>query len=296
MMADEGIEILAGTPRGGGQDRAARAFAGALGAEVGNVAVRNIPGRGGSNAWEMLAARAGNPGVVAISSPTLITNQLQGKTSVGWRDLTPLATFVTEYLAFAVPARSPIADAAELARLLGAEPPTTALATAVGNVNHLGLAMVARIAGGDPRRLPIRVFNSAPEAVADAIEGGSDLAVVSAASVLRPFERGDIRVLAVSAPDRMDNPPLAPAATWSETGVACTIGIWRGLVAAPGIELVRVGAWEELVAGALPKRQWRESVAANVWSNTFLDAAATREFLVAETDMLRGGLQDLGLV
>ena len=152
------IELVAGTPAGGGQDRPARALLQVLAAEgLIDVPARltNIPGRGGGNAWDHLARHTGNPHVVAINSPTLITNRQLGVSDFDDRALTPLATLYTEYIAFLVRADSAISDgAALLARLRRPADITIAMATARGNTNHMALGRLARHAGADPRAKP----------------------------------------------------------------------------------------------------------------------------------------------
>src|SRR3972149_339403 len=60
------MEIIAGTPPGGGQDRTARAIAGILDTEV---TITNVPGRGGGNAWDRLIAGKGATHLGAGSPP-----------------------------------------------------------------------------------------------------------------------------------------------------------------------------------------------------------------------------------
>ena len=90
------IELVAGTPPGGGQDRPARALI-----EVLNkhnlikqpMKLTNIPGRGGGNAWDYLRANSGNPHVLAINSSTIISNKLLGVSNIS---ATQLATLCDE--------------------------------------------------------------------------------------------------------------------------------------------------------------------------------------------------------
>src|SRR4051794_4755867 len=99
------IELVAGTPAGGGQDRPARGLIELLRTQklVGvPVRLTNIPGRGGGNAWDHIARFPGDGHVLAINSPTVITNLLLGDSKLSFRDLTPLANLYTEYLAFVV--------------------------------------------------------------------------------------------------------------------------------------------------------------------------------------------------
>jgi len=97
------IEIVAGTPPGGGLDRAARALVKALEArrmlDV-PISVNNVAGDGGRKAWAYLAQRPGDPHVVSISSANITTDHLLGKSTFDHGDFTPLAILYTEYIAF----------------------------------------------------------------------------------------------------------------------------------------------------------------------------------------------------
>src|SRR5690606_15169648 len=119
---------------------------------------------------------------------------------------------------------------------LGADPAsvTVSLATALGTSNHIALAAVARDAGGDPRAVRMRVFDSARYAVSDALEGNADVAAVSAVSAAPELAEGRLRALAVTAPDRLTG-LFAAAPTWAELGVDCVIGTWRVVIAPAGI-------------------------------------------------------------
>src|SRR4029077_8490719 len=61
------IELIAGTPAGGGQDRPARVLIDLIKDRVGvPIKLTNIAGRGGGNAWDYLARHPGDPHIVAI--------------------------------------------------------------------------------------------------------------------------------------------------------------------------------------------------------------------------------------
>ena len=111
------VHIVAGTPPGGGQDRPARALIEVLNAQnlLGQpVTLVNMPGRGGGNAWDYLMRHRGDPHVLAINSPTIISNRLLGVSMLTYDDLTPLANLYTEYPVFIVRADSTLADGDDL--------------------------------------------------------------------------------------------------------------------------------------------------------------------------------------
>jgi putative tricarboxylic transport membrane protein len=283
------IEIIAGTPAGGGQDRAARALAQALPIET---FVTNVPGRGGGNGWDLLAGRTGDPHVVSISSPTLITNKLRREATIDHVDLTPLAHLCTESLVFAVRSDRGILTVADVLAAV-AHRETVALATARGNVNHVAAGLIADHVGVDPAEVPVVVFDSARHAVAEVLAGKATLAVVSAASVLPEVAIGTLRVVAVTAPSRMAAPfDLVP--TWRESGVDCVIGTWRGLIGPAGLQPEHMAFWERMLPVAVASDPWRAALAEHRWDDTHLDTAATGRFLDEEHHRLAAALKGLG--
>jgi putative tricarboxylic transport membrane protein len=291
------VEIVAGTPPGGGQDRAARALADVLEPLLPfGVTVSNISGRGGGNAWDSLFSRQGDAHLLSISSPTLITNKLLGIADIDHHDLPAVGNLYTEYILFAVPAGSPITSSAALAAaLVSQNPPTTALATERGNVNHIALGRVTMASGGNPATTPIRVFESARHAVADMLDGNAGVVAVSAPSVVPELEAGKLRAIAVSAPGRLAA-PFADVPTWIEEGVDSVIGTWRGVVAAPGLNPDQIAFWDATIARALTGHRWAASLRQHGWQSTALDASATRVFLAEEQQVMSAALASLCLI
>lgn len=294
------VELIVGTPPGGGQDRPARAMIDVLqssGLVQVPMQVINIPGKGGGNAWDAVYRRARDPHVLSVSSAPLITNRILGVTDYDHADLTPIATLYTEYLAFIVPARSPLRTGADLLRALEKDPGAleAAIATAVGTTNHIALGRLVQHLGGDPKRLALRVFESALHAVADVADGHAAAGVVSAVSAVKALEAGTLRALAVSAPARMSG-AYAGVPTWTEQAVPCSLGQWRGIVGAPGIGGGEIAYWEEVLCEAAASPAWLAGLDEQHWTNTWKGSADTRAFLDAERAHLSGMLSELGLV
>lgn len=294
------IEIVAGTPPGGGLDRTARALAKAL-AEADAfdtpVVVRNVPGDGARKAWAYLDEHRGDPDVVSVSHPNLTTDRLLGLAAFDHRDYTPIAILYTEYIAFAVRADSALKNAEDLlARMrVDASSLSVALSTALGNPNHIALARVVRHAGGDPRAPLVRVFDSALDAIGDVVSGKAELAAVTVASTAQALAAGEIRILAVSAPARLSgNFSVAP--TWAEHAVDCVVGAWRGITGACGIGESRVAAWERALDKALETDAWTTELARNGWTASYAAGAALRLFLENERREMAAALEELGLI
>jgi putative tricarboxylic transport membrane protein len=296
MTALRRIEITAGTPPGGGQDRAARALAAAIDESGGPaVSVTNVVGRGGGAAWEALGARPGAGEVISISSPTMLTNHLHDPGEPGREDVTHLAILCIEPLVFAVPQASPLTSADDLLRALAEDPEKVrvAIATARGNVNHMAVAAVAAHAGSAPP--PVDALPSAAAALDTALSGAASLAVVSAASALRLIADGVLRPLAVSSTARV-GPPLDYVPIWTELGIDCALATWRGVVGPPGLTAGTVHDWEEVLATAVSTEAWQRAVDAYAWVPWFLVGEAAAEFVGTEEKAIRGSLAALGML
>lgn len=291
------IELLAGTPPGGGQDRAARALAAALQPLIDQpMVVVNVPGLGGANAWARLEETGDDGHVLAISSPTLLTNPLGGVAEVGPDAVSQVALLCTEFIAFAVAADDELSSAGELIGAIAADtPPTVALATARGNVNHIALAMLCRHVGVDPRTVPVRVHDSAVLAIDDCLAGHADVVAVSAASMVPRLSAASLRHLAVSAPNRLEA-PMDHVPTWEEDGVACTIGTWRGVVAPPRVSPDVISYWADAVAAAVAGETWREALGEFLWADTHLAGEALDRFVTMQEETMRAALDALGLL
>lgn len=293
------VELVAGTPAGGGQDRPARALIRVLDDHslVGMpVRLVNLPGRGGSNGWDHLNARPGEPHLLGISSPPLLTNKLLGVAAIDHEALTPLAILYTEYIAFVVSSDSALSSGhALLERLRDPGALRIALATARGNTNHIALALCTRHAGGAVKALNLQVFDSALYAAAAVVEGRADVAVITAISAVDGLIAGTLRALAVSAPQRMAG-AFAAVPTWREQGVDCATGTWRGVVAPARLAADHIAFWDSALKAAAASAQWNEQLQQHYWANTYRDSAATRRFLAGEQRVLQDALADIGLI
>ncbi|MGZ3358778.1 MAG: tripartite tricarboxylate transporter substrate-binding protein, partial [Xanthobacteraceae bacterium] len=200
------IEMVAGTPPGGGLDRSARALLKAITANgLLDVPVRvvNVGGEGGRKAWRYVEQHAGDGHVIGISSPNMTADYLLGVTKSDPARFAPLAILYSEYIAFVVRADSAIRSSGDLIARLAQNAATIALSTSLGNSNHVAVAKVIQHAGGEPRVARIRVFDTALDAVADVVAGHADVGAITAASAVPELEASRLRAIAISSPARL---------------------------------------------------------------------------------------------
>ncbi len=294
------LEIVAGTPPGGGLDRSARALARAIEAnKLIDVPVKvvNVGGDGGRKAWVHMDGRAGEGHVIGISSPNMAADYLTGVTKSDPDKYPPVAILYSEYIAFVVDADSTIHDGKGLLARFAKDPAgvTVALSTSLGNSNHVALAKVVRHAGADTRAPKIRVFDTALDAVADVVAGNADVGAITAASSVPEIEAGRLRAIGISSPERLPG-CYAVAPTWREQGVDCVIGSWRGASGPPSMSAEQVAFWASICRKATQTAEWKVDLAKHFWTEMVLDGPALTDHLKRERGEMRAILSDLGLL
>lgn len=295
------VQLVAGTPPGGGLDGVARALEKAIiatGRLAVPIEVLNVPGDGARRAWtHFIDQHAGDAHILGISSPNLTTDYLVGVAAFEHRRYTPIAILVNEYIAFAGRADARLKTGSDLLRALGheADKVTVALSTALGNPNHVALAKLTRQAGGAVDAPTIHVFDTALDAVADVVSGKADVCAVTAASVLAELKAGRVHVLGISAPRRLAG-VFADTPTWSEQGSDCVIGAWRGVSGPSGLAPDQVAYWADVLRAATAQPVWQEELAKLSWSPMLIAGAELEATLARERAEFIAVLRDLGLL
>jgi len=295
------VQLAAGTPPGGGLDRVARALEKVITkAKLLDVPVEvvNVPGDGARRCWTGFVDKyPGDAHVLGISSPNLTSDYLTGIANFEHNRYSPIATLVTECIAFAVASDSALKSGGDFLARLGsaAQDVTVALSTALGNPNHVALAKLTRQVGGDINAPTIRVFDSALDAVADVMAGNAQICAVTAASVLADLKASRMRVLAVSAPARLCG-PFAQTPTWSELKANCVIGAWRGVTGPAGITLDQIKFWSGVITSATVHPVWQQELARLNWSPQLAAGAALDSYLTNERAEFVTVFRELGLL
>jgi putative tricarboxylic transport membrane protein len=294
------LEIVAGTPPGGGLDRSARALLRAIEAnKLVDVPVKvvNVGGDGGRKAWAHIEGYAGDGHVIGISAPNATADYLMGVTKSDPDRFAPLAILYSEYIAFVVRTDSDIRSGADLVQKLAhdASKVTVALSTSLGNSNHVAVAKVIQHAGADTGAPKIRVFDTALDAVADVVAGHAEVGAITAASSVPEIEAGRLRTIGISSPERLPG-PYAPALTWAEQGVDCEVGSWRGASGPPGLDQGPIRFWEGVLSAALRTPEWRAECARHFWIDMHLDGARLSDYLKQERNEMKAVLGELGLL
>jgi putative tricarboxylic transport membrane protein len=267
-------ECIAPAKPGGGFELTCRLVRALLAMErSADVEVKYLPGGIGALAFDRaVTQRLGDPRVfVAFSSGSLV-NLAQGRFGpheVG--DVRWLAALGTDYGIVAVRKDSGLASLAALRDRLRRDPGAAVFGASgsVGSQDWMKAALLVRAAGRDHRAMRFVSFEGGGQALAALRGGHVDVFCGDGAEAREAFAAGEIRVLALLAPQRLPG-PYAAVPTAREQGVDLVWPTLRGIYMGP----------------AVPDRDYAE------WSALFRRLMGQTGF----ADMLRAqGLQPLAL-
>lgn len=258
--------------------------------------VSNRAGAGHLIAYSYLNQRNGDPHHIAIATSVLVTGHIEGRLPVTYTDFSPLALLLTEYIAFAVPADSPLATGKQLLEALKKNPNslTIALGSAPGGTHHITAGLPLQSAGIDVGKVTFVGFKSSAEAVTSLLGGNVHVAVVGTVNAVPHVASGKLRVLAVSAPRRLGG-ALAAVPTWPELGHRGVSGSWRSVIASRGLSPEHVTYWENVLERVVESELFRTAAEKNQWEVTFKRSAETRKYMEEQYAELRGVISYLGL-
>ena len=193
------VEIIVGTGAGGGQDKTARTLGRLLTEQrllEPAVNIVNKPGGGGAVGWAYLNQHAGDAHYVEIANTTLLTNQINGRSAIGYADITPLAILYSESVAISVRTESSLITGRDLIERLRKDSASLSVSvgSTLGAVNHFTMALLAKAAGIDPKKLKILVFGGGAESVTNLLGGHIDAMAQAVNNALPFYQAGKMRI------------------------------------------------------------------------------------------------------
>lgn len=293
------IEMIAPAAAGSALDNMARLLQRVLQEKrltASSMTVVNKAGGGNAVGFTYLASRPADGHSVLVTPFTVITNRITGANPLSYRDFTPLAMLADEHIAFIVNANSPIRNGRDLLERLKKDPESVsmALASALGNANHIAVCLAGKAVGADSKRFKIAVFNSSGESITAVLGGHVDLAITTTGLVGPHVQSGRIRAIAVAASSRLGG-QLAQVPTWREQGVDVVFSSWRALIGPRGMSAGQIAWWETVVAKAAAQEEWTQALEKNSLTPTYLGSEATKQLFVQQAEQLRSILAELGL-
>lgn len=296
------LSIVAPSGAGGGWDLTARGISKILSeAKLVDkpITVENKPGGGGTVFMAEYSTKDVKDNYkLFVSSPPILINNLkkEGNTPYGYKDTTPLAQLTKDYGAIAVPANSKYNDLKSLLNDLKADPTklTVAGGSAPGSMDHLVSILPAFKFGIDPKKIKYLSYDGGGEAMTSLLGGNADVLGTDASSLDQYLKSGKIKVLAVSAPQRLGG-SMKDVPTMKEQGVDAEFLIWRGIFGPKEMSADAKKYWDDTLKKMVESDLWKKELQANNWESDYKKADDFKTYLGQQETLIKDMLTALGM-
>lgn len=295
----DSVHFLIPGGAGGGWDGTARGTGEALtrAGIVGSATYENMSGGGGGKAIGFLIENAeSNHGTLMVNSTPIVIRSLTGVFPHNFRDLTMIAGTIGDYAAIVVGKDSSITSFQDLVAAYEADNSAVAVGggSVPGGMDHLVAAMAFESAGQDPTQVKYIAYDAGGEAMA-ALLGGEIAALSTGFSEAVELARaGEVRIIAVTAGNRVDAYPDAP--TLTEQGYDVEFVNWRGFFGPPGLPSDQADAYRAALGKMYETSEWEEVRARNGWVNIFNPGDDFVVFLEQQETVIGDLMRKLGFL
>lgn len=261
------------------------------------VSFENVSGGGGGRAMAYFlnnADRFETP--LLVNSTPLLVRSLQGLFPYSFRDLTPVAGPIADYGVLVVRADDPRTTWQAMVAELVQDPRAFAVGggSARGSLDHIVLAMALRLVDVDPRAVRYLPYDGGGKAMLALLGGEVDLLSSGLGETMAFIEAGEVRVLAVTAPERIGAIKNAP--TFAELGHPLVFANWRGLFGPPGMPAEVLAGHLERLTRMRASKSWQATLERRGWASLAVDGPSFVAYLNAQERQLREVMIDIGFV
>ncbi|WP_010142421.1 Bug family tripartite tricarboxylate transporter substrate binding protein [Oceanicola sp. S124] len=303
QFAPEQPECIAPANPGGGWDFTCRQVGKTM-QDIGLISktmqVVNLAGGGGGVAYaEVVNKRNDSSDLIVAASTATATRLAQGAYPGNTMDQVRwLASIGADYGVIAVAADSDIETLPELLDMIKNDPRSVSVAggSAVGGWDHLKVLIAANAYGvEDVRTVKYIAFDGGGEAVTQLL-AGSVQAFTGDLSEAKGFvDSGDIKVIAVLAPERLEG-EFAAFPTAKEQGVDAIGANWRGFYAPAGMTDEAYDAWVSMIGELYASPEWKEIMAANGLAPLNLQGAEFETFVSDSVTQIQDISREIGII
>jgi tripartite-type tricarboxylate transporter receptor subunit TctC len=226
------IRLLVGFAAGGPTDIPARFIADKLGDRLGQrVIVENKPAAAGRLATRDMLAQPRDGYTLLLCTHFEAINTASYR-DVGFKldDIAPISLIAEYYYALALSLRVPAEDFASFVQYAKSHPGEVSYATiGAGSAQEILARQLEKLAGINMTRIP---FRGGPQVVQELVAQRVDFYVSPTLAVVPQYESRQLKLLAMSAPSRLEKLPDVP--TLKEAGIDYVRFGWLGICAGKG--------------------------------------------------------------
>ena len=293
------IHFLIPGGAGGGWDGTARGTGEALtkAGIVGSASYENMSGGGGGKAIGFLIENAeSNHGTLMVNSTPIIIRSLVGRFPHNFRDLTMIAGTIGDYQAIITGKDSPYKNFADVVAAYKKNPRKVSVGggSVPGSLDHLSIAMAFQAAGADPTKVKYIAYDAGGKLNAAILSGEVAAGSTGFSEAVGLAKAGEMRILAVTAPERVAAFKDAP--TLKEQGIDVTFVNWRGFFAAPGLPEDKANMYRKAIAAMYATPEWKAVRDRNGWVDIHNSGKDFVAFLENQEKVIKTLMQQLGFL
>jgi putative tricarboxylic transport membrane protein len=293
------IHFLIPAGAGGGLDGTARVVGATL-RELGLIetaSFENMTGGGGARAMSHFVQSAPRmQHALIVNSTPLVVRTLQGLFPHSYRDLVPIASVIGNYGAFVVLADSPLKSWDEVVAALQENPRALNVGggSVRGSMDHVVLAMAVAAAGIDPPSVRYVPYDAAGQANLALLGGEVHMLSTGLGEVMSFLRSGDMRVLAITAPQRHADFPELP--TLADSGYDVSFVNWRGFFGPPGLPEAEAEVHRARLDAMVASDAWRDAKARHGWIDLYLTGDDFLRLLIDQERQLEETMRQLRFI
>jgi tripartite-type tricarboxylate transporter receptor subunit TctC len=287
------IRLVVGFAAGGPTDIPARFIADKLGDLLGQkVLVENKTGAGGMLATrDVLAQQADGHTLLLCTHFESINVVMYKNPGFGLRDLAPVSLVSKYFYGLTLSSAVPADSFEEFLRYAKANPEAVSYATiGSGSAQEILARQLEALAGIKMTKIP---FRSGTQVVQDMLAGRVHFYVAPTLAVLPYYEAKQLKVLAVTSPERLANAPQIPAL--KEKGLEFVRFGWLGICAPAGTPQPVVDLLQRRIAAIVATPEYRTLIE----NGGSIPASSTpeelRKVMVQTMDDVAASIREFGM-
>lgn len=288
------VELVVHTGPGAGADRITRVIAEIIGKEkliTQPMVVVNRTGGAGTVAFNYLKSKPGDPHYILSSvGGTLLSASLRPEFNISLDQFTMVARLSFDPQAVIVAADSPYKTFRDLIEAAKRQPNT--LVGSIGSPTSTGRMTLWAVEQETGTRFKAVSMKSGAEALIAVMGGHTQVSTENISEGMAAIEAKKLRVLAVSAAQRISAMPDIP--TLKELGYNIQIGSSRGMAMPAGVPREAVEHMEKVLYSVYQSAAWQAHAKANFYENAWMNGTEFALYMRERQGHVREFLKSIG--
>ena len=210
-----------------------------------------------------------DPYMISVQSTSGMLNYATGRSPYSHTDWTPFARLISAYYGVFVRPDSPYKTLGDLIKDLKEKPEATPI-TGGSDDDRLCMGALFSKAGVDITKVNYAAYSGGLESTLVVLEGTGKAVISTIDDIMGMIEAKQLRLLAVSPGQRIQDPLLKDVPTFREAGVDLEWGNFRYMLGGKEMPDYAVKYWRGTLTKMVKTKTWQEMIKKYRWGDSFL--------------------------